>query len=67
MKSGLSTAIVEYDRRYGDAFLRLNCEWLEKYFRVEPIDRVILADPESTIIQPGGVILYVLQSLRSPK
>jgi putative acetyltransferase len=51
-------AIVDYSARYGDAFERLNIEWLEKYFEVEPIDRRILSDPERTIIAPGGVILY---------
>jgi len=35
-------------------------EWLEKYFRVEPIDREILRDPEGAIIRPGGAILYAL-------
>lgn len=50
--------IVEYSARYGDAFERLNVEWLDKYFEVEPIDRQILSDPASTIIAPGGVILY---------
>ncbi len=50
--------IVEYSARYGDAFERLNVEWLDKYFEVEPIDRQILSDPMSTIIAPGGVILY---------
>jgi ribosomal protein S18 acetylase RimI-like enzyme len=51
-------AIVDYSARYGDAFQRLNIEWLEKYFEVEPIDRRVLSDPEQTIIAPGGIILY---------
>lgn len=51
-------AIVDYSVRYGDAFARLNIEWLDKYFEVEPIDRQVLSDPERTIIAPGGVILY---------
>lgn len=57
--------IVDYDSRYGNAFERLNCEWLEKYFRVEPIDRAILADPEQTVLQPGGVILYAVDRDRA--
>lgn len=52
--------IVDYDCRYGDAFKRLNCEWLEKYFRVEPIDHIVLSNPEQTIIEPGGAILYAV-------
>ena len=56
-----STRIVDYHGRYGDAFKRLNCEWLERYFRVEPIDHIVLSDPEQTIIEPGGAILYAVQ------
>ena len=50
--------IVEYSASYGDAFERLNVEWLDKYFEVEPIDRQILSDPMNTVIAPGGIILY---------
>lgn len=50
--------IVDYDERYGDAFARLNIEWLQKYFVVEPIDRDVLSNPRRTIIDPGGVVLY---------
>ena len=32
------TVIVDWEPRYGDAFGRLNREWLDKYFRVEPVD-----------------------------
>ncbi len=56
-----SIRIVDYHSRYGDAFERLNCEWLERYFRVEAIDRIILSDPQSTVIKPGGAILYALR------
>ncbi len=53
-----SVQIVDYSARYGDAFERLNVEWLDKFFEVEPIDRQILSDPMSNIIAPGGAILY---------
>jgi ribosomal protein S18 acetylase RimI-like enzyme len=52
--------IVDYSADFGDAFARLNREWLEKYFRVEPIDEKVLSDPQSSILDPGGVILYAL-------
>ena len=52
--------IVDYDSCYGDAFERLNREWLEKFFLIEPIDRVVLADPEQNVLQSGGVILYAV-------
>lgn len=50
--------ILDYSERYADAFAALNIEWLEKYFRVEPIDHEILSDPESNVLAPGGVILF---------
>ncbi len=50
--------VVDYSERYGDAFERLNIEWLEKYFVVEPIDRQVLGNPGQSIIRPGGAVLY---------
>lgn len=50
--------IVDYDEGYGDAFGRLNREWLDKYFRVEPVDEGVLNDPRRHIIEAGGVVLY---------
>lgn len=50
--------IVDYSDRHGDAFERLNVEWLEKHFVVEPIDRQVLSNPRRSIIEPGGAILY---------
>lgn len=60
MPGATEIQIVDYSANYGAAFERLNLEWLEKYFRVEPIDRNILRDPEGTIINHGGVILYAM-------
>ena len=58
MRPATDAKIVDYGREYGDAFALLNKEWLEKYFEVEPIDQQILGDPEKTILEHGGVILY---------
>lgn len=58
MRPATDAKIVNYGREYGDAFARLNREWLEKYFEVEPIDQQILGDPQTTILDHGGVILY---------
>lgn len=60
MPGANNTRIVDYQACYGDAFKRLNCEWLEKYFRVEPIDEAVLSDPQGAILDHGGVILYAL-------
>lgn len=53
--------VVDWAPVYGDAFGRLNREWLLKYFRVEPIDEIVLGDPEASILSDGGAILYVLE------
>lgn len=51
--------IVDFVPEYAAAFERLNLEWLEKYFRVEEIDRVILSNPQREVIAHGGHILFV--------
>lgn len=52
--------IVDFAPEYAEAFKRLNLEWLEKYFWVEDIDRVILSDPQAEVIDHGGFILFAL-------
>jgi DNA-binding MarR family transcriptional regulator len=48
--------IIPYSKRYRGDFARLNREWLERYFSVEPIDERILGQPERYILRPGGHI-----------
>lgn len=50
--------IVDFNPTYADAFLRLNLEWLEKYFYVEDIDKTVLRNPQREIIDRGGYILF---------
>ena len=50
--------IIDFSPDYSAAFAQLNREWLEKYFRVEPIDDTVLSDPAATIVAHGGVILF---------
>ena len=52
--------IVEFDAAYAADFKRLNLIWLERYFRVEPIDLEVLSGPEETIIKPGGMVFFAL-------
>jgi DNA-binding MarR family transcriptional regulator/GNAT superfamily N-acetyltransferase len=47
--------VVPFERRYAADFKRLNLEWLEKYFRVEPIDEQVLSQPLA-ILRSGGAI-----------
>ncbi|HKE96750.1 MAG TPA: GNAT family N-acetyltransferase, partial [Povalibacter sp.] len=55
---GLS--IVTFDSAFRDEFRRLNVAWLERYFRVEPIDERVLGNPEDEILAPGGEVLFAL-------
>jgi putative acetyltransferase len=40
------------------AFRRLNEEWITRFFRVEPSEEPILADPQATILDLGGRIFF---------
>lgn len=50
--------IVDYSRAYREDFGRLNREWLEQYFEIEPHDAAVLDDPEGTILRLGGEIVF---------
>lgn len=52
--------IVDYAPRWREDFARLNLEWLERWFTVEPIDREVLGDPEQHILSVGGHILFAI-------
>ena len=47
--------VIPFERRYAADFKRLNLEWLEKHFRVEPIDEEVLSNPLA-ILRAGGAI-----------
>lgn len=40
-----------------EKFKSLNVEWLEKFFKVEPIDEKVLSNPKREILDPGGFIV----------
>ena len=46
--------IIEYSRVHRLSFKKLNEEWLEKYFNVEPYDSTLLENCESEIIIPSN-------------
>jgi DNA-binding MarR family transcriptional regulator/ribosomal protein S18 acetylase RimI-like enzyme len=50
--------IVPYSPSLREHFYRLNAQWLERYFRIEDIDRAVLTDPERYVLQPGGAIFF---------
>ena len=57
MNSDLS--IVEYSDDLAQAFYDINAQWIEAMFVMEPYDRHVLEHPRETVIDPGGVILFV--------
>lgn len=50
--------IVPYSNENKTYIKRLNIEWLNKYFAVEPTDEKQLSDPQTEIIDKGGMIFY---------
>lgn len=52
--------IIEFDPRFRADFARLNIEWLQRWFVVEPIDEEVLGDPETHILATGGHVLFAL-------
>lgn len=52
--------LVPYHTRYAKAFYDLNSWWVEKYFKMEPIDEAVLSDPETHILSKGGEIYFTL-------
>jgi putative acetyltransferase len=47
------------------AFRRLNEEWITRYFALEPKDEASFADPQTTILDPGGAIFLAVQEDRA--
>ena len=55
-----SFTIVSYRPELAPAFRRLNQEWIERLFAIEPADLKVLDDPEGSIIAPGGQIFFAM-------
>jgi ribosomal protein S18 acetylase RimI-like enzyme len=52
-----SLKITDYKPEYQPWFEKLNRDWIEKYFWMEPIDVQVLQHPDEHIIKKGGQIL----------
>lgn len=61
LKRDAGIRVVDYAPQWRTDFARLNLEWLEANFVDEPIDRAVLLDPETHILDPGGRILFALR------
>ena len=53
-----SLQIVPFEPALRDHFYRLNAQWLERHFHIEDIDRLVLSDPETHVLQSGGAIFF---------
>jgi ribosomal protein S18 acetylase RimI-like enzyme len=58
--SRAAVEIVPFEPGLREHFRRLNQQWLERYFRVEEVDRALFADPEGLVIDAGGAIFFAL-------
>ena len=52
-------SIVEFSDANAAAFHDINVQWIEAMFALEDHDRHVLTHPRQTIVDPGGVILFV--------
>lgn len=50
--------IIDFEDAYVEDFAALNKAWLQKYFKIEPIDEKIFASPKEYIINKGGFIFF---------
>ncbi|MCI4443341.1 MAG: GNAT family N-acetyltransferase [Lentimicrobium sp.] len=50
--------IIPFSPDLKEEIKTLNLEWLQKYFRVEAKDEITLSNPQSEIIDKGGMIFY---------
>ncbi len=56
----MSVTIVPFHPDLVPAFARLNREWIEQLFRLEPADLKTLENPVASIIAPGGQIFFAM-------
>ncbi|HJS21795.1 MAG TPA: GNAT family N-acetyltransferase, partial [Steroidobacteraceae bacterium] len=56
-----SVVIDTYKDEYQSAFAALNYAWIEKYFAVEPPDRLQLEHPREHIVEPGGEVFLLFE------
>lgn len=50
--------IIDYSPELQPHFEKINKEWVEKYFILEPFDVEQLSNPQEVILNKGGAILF---------
>lgn len=58
MNAENTVAIIPFSSDLKEPIKTLNLEWLNKYFKVEPKDELVLSNPQEEIIDKGGMIFY---------
>ena len=53
-------SITGYEPKYQPDFERMNRQWIEEWFTMEPLDEYVLTNPEEAILKDGGAILMAL-------
>jgi len=59
----MQLTVVKYQPEYQPFFELFNKAWLEEYFTVEALDKMVLDNPQEMIINPGGDILFAADEL----
>jgi GNAT superfamily N-acetyltransferase len=57
-------AIRQFQPGDAAAFRRLNEEWITRFFRIEPKEESVLADPQKTILGSSGRIFFATDGER---
>lgn len=55
---GAELAIVPFRPALREDLYRLNADWLQRYFELEPYDIEVLSNPEGAILSGGGEIFF---------
>ena len=58
MNTQNTVEIIPFSLDLKEPIKTLNIEWLEKYFRIEEKDELVLSNPQEEIIDKGGMIFY---------
>ncbi|MES3038995.1 MAG: GNAT family N-acetyltransferase [Bdellovibrionota bacterium] len=56
--------VSTYHELLKPAFIALNRQWIEYYFKLEPMDLQQLENPQKTILESGGEIFFILEDKR---
>lgn len=53
--------IIEYDKKYKSDFIRLNTEWLNRFFMVEPVDQDMM-DRVDELVEKGAMVYFAIEN-----